>query len=293
MATLPIPPQNTPLFDPRTGEMSEQWRRYYLSLQNALDFDVAPKDARYWVSTFNSDLTNETNLGLLASGYVKITTAIGVATPSSVAGIPTSDITGAAALTRTNDTNVTLTLGGTPNTALLQAVSLTLGWAGLLGLARGGTNADLSATGGASQVLKQTTAGGAVTVGQLATTDISGFPTIAANVYTPTLTNTTNLDASTAYPTNYVRVNDMVTVSGRVDMDPTATGAVTLGMSLPIASNFAQLYQCGGTAVTDAVAGQAASIAADAVNKRAMVEFTATDTSNRRWAFAFMYRVVA
>lgn len=44
-----------------------------------------------------------------------------------------------AALTRTNDTNVTLTLGGTPATALLQATSLTLGWTGLLGITRGGT----------------------------------------------------------------------------------------------------------------------------------------------------------
>src|SRR4051812_13781785 len=45
----------------------------------------------------------------------------------------------AAALTRVNDTNVTLTLGGTPATALLQAVSLTLGWTGQLSIARGGT----------------------------------------------------------------------------------------------------------------------------------------------------------
>lgn len=45
----------------------------------------------------------------------------------------------ASALSRTNDTNVTLTLGGTPATALLQAVSLTLGWTGQLSPARGGT----------------------------------------------------------------------------------------------------------------------------------------------------------
>lgn len=44
-----------------------------------------------------------------------------------------------AALTRTNDTNVTLTLGGSPATALLQATSLTLGWTGTLAAARGGT----------------------------------------------------------------------------------------------------------------------------------------------------------
>jgi len=37
-----------------------------------------------------------------------------------------------AALTKVNDTNVTLTLGGTPATALLEATSLSLGWTGTL-----------------------------------------------------------------------------------------------------------------------------------------------------------------
>lgn len=46
----------------------------------------------------------------------------------------------AAALTKSDDTNVTLTLGGSPTTALLNATSLTLGWTGTLGVARGGTN---------------------------------------------------------------------------------------------------------------------------------------------------------
>ncbi len=48
------------------------------------------------------------------------------------------DITGAA-LTRTDDTNITLTLGGSPATALLRATSITAGWAGLLSGTRGGT----------------------------------------------------------------------------------------------------------------------------------------------------------
>jgi hypothetical protein len=47
----------------------------------------------------------------------------------------------AAALTKTDDTNVTLTLGGTPATALLHAASLTLGWTGNLSVARGGSGA--------------------------------------------------------------------------------------------------------------------------------------------------------
>jgi len=56
------------------------------------------------------------------------------------ATITGSDITGAA-LTKSDDTNVTLTLGGTPATALLRAASLTLGWTGTLAVSRGGTGA--------------------------------------------------------------------------------------------------------------------------------------------------------
>jgi len=44
-----------------------------------------------------------------------------------------------AALTKTDDTNVTLTLGGSASTALLNAASLTLGWTGQLATTRGGT----------------------------------------------------------------------------------------------------------------------------------------------------------
>src|SRR3990167_9340840 len=49
-----------------------------------------------------------------------------------------ADVPGSA-LTRTDDTNVTLTLGGTPTTALLVAASLTLGWTGTLAVTRCGT----------------------------------------------------------------------------------------------------------------------------------------------------------
>ncbi len=63
-------------------------------------------------------------------------TYLGNATGSS--GAPS--YTSAGALTKTDDTNVTLTLGGAPTTSLLNATSLTLGWSGLLAASRGGTN---------------------------------------------------------------------------------------------------------------------------------------------------------
>jgi hypothetical protein len=59
-----------------------------------------------------------------------------------------SVITGSA-LTKTDDANVTITLGGTPATALLQPASITLGWSGLLSIARGGTNSTAAPTAGA------------------------------------------------------------------------------------------------------------------------------------------------
>lgn len=161
-----------------------------------------------------------------------------------------------AALTEVNDTNVTLSLGGTPSTALLKAVSLTLGWTGTLaagrlnanvvqsvtndtnvtgsisgqnltfgwsgklGLSRGGTNADLSATGGASQVLKQTTSGAAVTVGQLATTDMSDYQT---GTWTPIDASGASLSFSIAQG-NYVKIGRLVIVNTVVVYPSTASG---------------------------------------------------------------------
>jgi len=62
-----------------------------------------------------------------AKRYLSQTGNGSVSAAPAWATITGSDITGAA-LTKTDDTNVTLTLGGSPTTALLQATSLTLGW---------------------------------------------------------------------------------------------------------------------------------------------------------------------
>lgn len=172
MAIVLPPPFGVPYID-AGGRVSPQWQAYLLSLTNSVASGFAPLDAKYWVSTFNGDLTDETNLGALLSGYLKIAVGAGIAVPSTVTSIPSGDIAGTA-LSRVNDTNVTLTLAGAPTTAVLTATSMTMGWAGQLGLARGGTNADLSATGGASRVLRQSSVGAAVTVSQLALSDITG-----------------------------------------------------------------------------------------------------------------------
>ncbi len=67
-------------------------------------------------------------------------------------------------------------------------INLTTKVTGILPLANGGTSANLSATGGAGQVLKQVSAGGAVTVAALTTSDI---PATISGAWTRTSPNVT------------------------------------------------------------------------------------------------------
>lgn len=76
--------------------MSTQWQAYLLSLTGAVTTGFAPTNAQYWVSTANTDLTNERNFGALSTGFVFITVGAGVATPSSTLnGAQLANLTGA------------------------------------------------------------------------------------------------------------------------------------------------------------------------------------------------------
>ena len=123
--------------------------------------------------------------------------------------------------------------------------------------------------------------------------DVIAAMNIASGVYTPTLTNVTNLDGSTAFECQYMRVGSSVTVSGRVSVDPTLTATATeLGISIPIASNFAGQGDCGGAAFAIGIAGQGAGIRADLTNDRAEMKWVATDVTDQSMFFIFMYQVI-
>lgn len=90
------------------------------------------------VTIDNTGATTLANTAVTAGTYGNSTNVpqIVVDSKGRITGASNVAISGTSvtpsALTKTDDTNVTLTLGGTPSTALLQAVSLTLGWAGTL-----------------------------------------------------------------------------------------------------------------------------------------------------------------
>lgn len=116
---------------------------------------------------------------------------------------------------------------------------------------------------------------------------------IVTGTYTPTLTNTTNLSASTAYVCNYIRVGSNVIVFGKFDADAVsaASTATNLGISLPVASSVSNESQAGGTAANNGNA-MICRITADAGSGRARALWNSATTANAAFAFIFGYEII-
>lgn len=114
---------------------------------------------------------------------------------------------------------------------------------------------------------------------------------VSSGSYTPTLTNVTNVAASTAYDTAWMQVGSTVNVGGRVQIDPTATGSISLGMTIPVASNFGAIADVGGTfqSANGAIIGV---LSADTVNDRFTLTGTSTTTAATNCYFNVTYKVI-
>lgn len=106
-----ITPPRVPFIDDKTGLISRQWYRFLLNM-----------------FTITGNGVQQPTLGITVAPPLTITDGQN----------PEISITGAA-LTRFNDTNVTLTLGGSAATALLAPTTIAAGWSGILDASRGGT----------------------------------------------------------------------------------------------------------------------------------------------------------
>ena len=99
------------------------------------NYVLAAPNGAAGVPTFRALVTAD----IPALAYV---TSVGATAPiTSTGGLtPTIGVT-AAALDKVDDTNVTMTLSGSPSTALIAATTMGLGWTGQLAVSRGGTGA--------------------------------------------------------------------------------------------------------------------------------------------------------
>ncbi len=133
---------------------------------------------------------------------------------------------------------------------------------------------------------------GSVSVTQNANDITITAPILTGGTYTPTLTMVNNLLATTAFQCQYMRVDGVVTVSGKINMDVNSNGQICrLGISLPVASDFGAEEDLGGTASSMDIQ-QNSGIKADITNNRAALEFLANSNTTRDWFFTFTYRIV-
>lgn len=118
------------------------------------------------------------------------------------------------------------------------------------------------------------------------------IPALASGTYTPTLSGVANVASSSAAVCQFMRIGDVVTVSGKITIAATALlTSTSIGISLPVASSFANDFQCGGTGAPIGV-NSAGPIYADATNDRAEFNYVSADTTSRAFHFSFTYRVV-
>ena len=116
---------------------------------------------------------------------------------------------------------------------------------------------------------------------------------LTSGTYTPTLTSVSNIQASTAFTCAWIRVGDLVTVTGQVSIDCTTASSTSteIGISLPVVSNLIADASLAGTAVSDQVASLSARVKADAANDRARIVFKAISATNDTYSFTFTYLV--
>ena len=119
------------------------------------------------------------------------------------------------------------------------------------------------------------------------------FPSIKdiySGTYTPTATAISNITSITELETLYIKIGDIVTVSGQMNIDPTSASTLTeLYLSLPIDTNFTSVVDASGS-ITSSV-GNNGKISANASEDKAIMQFIGANAANSTYAFTFQYRI--
>ncbi len=165
------------------------------------------------------------------------------------------------ALTKTDDTNVTLTLGGSPTTALLAATSLTLGWTGTLSEARGGTGFTAFGTGVSTALQVNVGSAGAFVVnGGALGTPSSGTLTNATGLPIGGLTGL-GTGVGTALAVNVGSAGAFVTFNGAGGTPSSMVGTNITGTAAGLTAGTASAVAVGG--ITGLGTGVATALAAN------------------------------
>jgi len=115
----------------------------------------------------------------------------------------------------------------------------------------------------------------------------------AEGTYTPTLFNTTNVAASTAYTTHYSMVGNTITVWGKVAIDATAAVTLTeLGMSLPsVAGAVNNDYDISGHCTFED--NTTLQVKGDVGNTRIVMRGLPQSATNNTYSFVIVIKYIA
>jgi hypothetical protein len=157
------------------------------------------------------------------------------------------------------------------------------------------TNIDLALTPKGTG--KVTTNGGLQISKTAVTAPAASDGNVFSGTYTPTLTNVANVTSSTAYVLQYMRVGNVVTVSGVVDIVATlaALTDTSIRLSLPIASAFTSSTQGTGTGVhtsTTTARNSFASLNSVAATDDMLLRFASNFAGTTSYFFTFTYQVI-
>jgi len=119
---------------------------------------------------------------------------------------------------------------------------------------------------------------------------------VSSGTWTTTLTNTTNLTASTAGVGQWIKVGDVVNFSVRVAAQATAGTAgapvlTLLEVSLPVATNLSAVNQVAGNASIGESPYVAGQVSSNTANDTFNVNWFATSTINRAITITGTYRM--
>ena len=165
------------------------------------------------------------------------------------------------------------------------------------GMFHGGSNIIGFSTGGIERL--EIDASGTVTLANglsIGRTAVTGTPAatdgnVFSGTYTPTLTNSSGIASSAASACQYMRVGNVVTVSGQVQMNGNGS-AVNMKITLPIASAFtANLHASGQYTANGSTAG--GTICADIAGDRFLfLQNTGLEPTNASYIFTATYQVL-
>jgi len=250
----------------------------YLTTISGLNISLLTNDSGYITS---AALSGYLTSAVAATTYFPIptgTTAEYLRGDGSLATFPTIPTVTPSALTKVDDTNVTLTLSGTPSTALLQPVTITAGWTGTLADSRIAS----ATTWNNKSRLQYNNSTGSQAITANTVTYLTGSAITTANIKAGTVVtwtvSVTKTNAGTAAPAWTVRFGTnastadttILTFTGAAQTAAVDTGMITIqctfrtvgsGTSAVLVGHYSLVHQLDATGLSTGNGGAFATSA--------------------------------